>query len=172
MLAAPKMEAAGCLNSVQHNGETAFTLRLLYNGPTPGRRESVEKAQKPRLTSVEPVSRGVQAPVQTIPFAVRHVKVNVGMRVAVKVCEMADKAVALRGGGTKTLRAMGEGGYFSGGTQGLWYGGFWKKMGICPCLRWKAFAEWGIVGACTMAFATASTARPPWQCIHHPNRES
>ncbi|MBF0460304.1 MAG: hypothetical protein HQL87_02815 [Magnetococcales bacterium] len=100
------MEAAGCLNSVQHNGETAFTLRLLYDGPaliivsaipvstldsrlrgnderipchtnfrharegghpgefvdetmikadgpTPGRRKSVEKAQKPRHLSLD-----------------------------------------------------------------------------------------------------------------------
>ncbi|MEO5354148.1 MAG: hypothetical protein H7835_13175, partial [Magnetococcus sp. XQGC-1] len=72
MLAAPRMEAAGCLKSVQHDGETAFTLRLLYNGPTPGRRESVEKVQQTTADERGTGVAGISSPEANTTIPARH----------------------------------------------------------------------------------------------------
>lgn len=100
-MAAPKTGTAGCLNSAQHDGGTVFPFRVLYDGPTPGRRSSVGKAKRPRLTSVEPVLRGVQAPRQHYLFALACVKVNIGIN-----CMIGEDA-SLHG--HVALLAMGSG---------------------------------------------------------------
>jgi len=70
MLAAPRMEAAGCLRTVHNNGGTAFPLRVLYDGPTPGRRSSVGKAQKTTADGRGTGCVGISSPTCTLPLYV------------------------------------------------------------------------------------------------------